>query len=54
MPGRYFIAAVPRERLNGPFDAALFEQLSKEATTIVVGEDETRQADLKLISGGGI
>jgi len=53
MPGRYFIVAVPRERLNGPLDAALFEQLSKEATTIVIGDDENRQADLKLIAGGG-
>jgi hypothetical protein len=53
MPGRYFIVALPRERMNGPVDAALFEQLSKEATTIVIGEDENRQADLKLSSGGG-
>jgi Carboxypeptidase regulatory-like domain len=53
MPGRYFIAALPRERLNGPLDAAFFEQLSKEATTIVIGDDENRQADLKLIGGGG-
>ena len=54
MPGRYFIAAVPRERLNGPLDASIFEQLSKEATTVVVGEDETRLVDLKLLSGGGL
>jgi Carboxypeptidase regulatory-like domain len=53
MPGRYFLAAVPRERLSGPLDAAFFEQLSKEATTVVIGEDENRQADLKLLSGGG-
>jgi hypothetical protein len=32
----------------------VFEQLSKEATTIVIGEDENRQADLKLTGGGGV
>ena len=54
MPGRYFIAALPRDRLNGrALDAAFFEQSSKEATSIVIGEDENRQADLKLIGGGG-
>jgi len=51
MPGRYFVAAVSRDRLNGPLDATLFEQLSKEAETVVIGEDENRQADLKLLGG---
>jgi protocatechuate 3,4-dioxygenase beta subunit len=52
MPGRYFIAAVPRERMNfAPFGPEFFEQLSKEATSLVIGEDEQRQVDLKLLSG---
>jgi hypothetical protein len=54
MSGRYFLAAVPRERFNGqPLDAAFFEALSKEATTVVVGEDEQRQVDLKVVGGPG-
>jgi protocatechuate 3,4-dioxygenase beta subunit len=56
MPGRYLIIAVPRERLSGFFpgvDATLFEQLSKEATSVVVGEDEQRQVDLKVVSEPG-
>jgi len=58
VPGRYYAIAAPRERMNVSTlnqDAAFFEQLSKEATTLVVGEDETRQVDLKLAaspSGG--
>jgi protocatechuate 3,4-dioxygenase beta subunit len=53
MPGRYFIAALPRERLSGPPpDAAFFEELAKEATSLVIGDDEQRQVDLKLIGGG--
>ncbi|MEO6236577.1 MAG: carboxypeptidase-like regulatory domain-containing protein, partial [Vicinamibacterales bacterium] len=51
--GRYFVAAVPRERMNGPLGAELFDQLSKEATSIVVGENEQRQVDLKLPAAGG-
>jgi protocatechuate 3,4-dioxygenase beta subunit len=56
MPGRYFIAAMPRDRLIAPWslaDATFFEQLSKEATEVVVGEDEQRQVDLKVAAGGG-
>jgi hypothetical protein len=56
MPGRYYIAAVPRDRLNvssSGADAAFFEQLAKEATSVVVGEDEQRQADLKVLVGSG-
>ncbi len=55
MPGHYLVAALPRERLNagpGAFDARYFEQLSKDATPLVVGEDEQRRMDLKLVSGG--
>ena len=55
LPGRYFIIAVPRERLNvmGMMDAAMFEDLSKEATTLVVGDDEQRQVDLKVVANPG-
>lgn len=56
MTGRYFIAAVPRERLNVQSlgaDTAFFEELSKDATAVVVGEDETRQVDLKVVTGSG-
>jgi hypothetical protein len=56
MPGRYFIAAVPRERLNVSSygaDTTLFEQLAKEATSLVIGEDEQRQVDLKAAVGSG-
>lgn len=54
MAGRYFVAAVPREQL-GAFPPApdFFEQLSKEATRLVIGDDEQRQVDLKLLAGGG-
>lgn len=57
LPGRYFIIAVPRERLNamnfGSVDPAFFEQLAKEATSVTVGEDEQRQIDLKVTAGAG-
>ena len=48
MPGRYYVAAVPRQRLDpsraGDADAAFFEQLAKEATLVVVGADEQRES----------
>jgi protocatechuate 3,4-dioxygenase beta subunit len=56
LPGRYYIVALPRERLNIPGfvqDAGFFEQLTKDATTFVVGEDEQRQMDLRLSTGSG-
>jgi protocatechuate 3,4-dioxygenase beta subunit len=56
LPGRYFAIAAPRERINVPMmsaSAELFEQLAKEATPFVVGEDEQRQVDLKLTPAGG-
>jgi hypothetical protein len=54
MPGRYFIAAVPRERMALPFPGPeFFEQLSKEATSLVIGEDDQRQVDLKVLPGSG-
>jgi len=54
MPGRYFIAALPRDRMNIPsLGAEFFEQLSKEATSLVIGEDDQRQVDLRVLAGGG-
>jgi Carboxypeptidase regulatory-like domain len=52
MPGTYFVIAVPRERLTivpgGP-EAAFFEQLSKDAVSVVIGDDEERKLDLKVV-----
>ncbi len=56
MSGRYFVAAVPRDQLNMSMSGAnpaFFEQLSKEATSVMVGEDEQRQVDLKVVTGSG-
>jgi hypothetical protein len=56
LPGRYFAVALPRERMNSPSgsqDEAFFEQLSKEATSFVIGENEQRQVDLKVSLGSG-
>ena len=55
MPGRYLIAAVPRDRLSMPMtgDTALFEELSKVATSLSLGEDEQRRVDLKVLTGSG-
>jgi hypothetical protein len=52
MPGRYYIAAIPRERLTfpvGSVDVAYFEQLSKDASTVVVGDNEQRRVDLSVL-----
>jgi len=55
MPGRYLVAAVPRDRLNVPMsaDTTLFEELSKVATSVVLGEDEERRLDLKVVTANG-
>lgn len=55
LPGRYFIAAAPRERLNMPLngDPTFFEELSKVATSLTLGEDEERKVDLKLVPAKG-
>jgi hypothetical protein len=54
LAGRYFIVAVPRDRVLGiTMDAAFFEQLSKDATSLVIGDDEQRQVDLKVLAGPG-
>ena len=53
MPGRYYVAALPRQRLDlsrgGDADVSFFEQLAKEATLVVVGADEQRSVDLRLL-----
>ncbi|MEP6915664.1 MAG: carboxypeptidase-like regulatory domain-containing protein [Acidobacteriota bacterium] len=53
MPGRYWIAATSRARVSVSMAAAdqeYFERLSKEATAVVLGEDEQRKIDLSLIT----
>jgi hypothetical protein len=54
MPGKYFVIAVPRERMTvvpGSSDALFFEQLSKDAVSVVIGDDEERKLDLKVVEG---
>lgn len=56
LPGRYYIAAIPRQRLTllgGDADVAFFEQLAKEATSVVVGADEQRTVDLHMLDAFG-
>lgn len=56
LAGRYYVIATTRERLNVPgmnVDPSFFEQLAKDATTFVVGEDEHRQVDLKIVAAEG-
>jgi hypothetical protein len=56
LPGRYFVVAFPRERMYGLTlaDPSVFDALSKEATTVAVGQNEQRQVDLRISAGGGI
>jgi len=53
MPGRYYIAALPRQRLDisrgGDTESGFFEQLAKEATLVTVGVDDQRTVDLRLL-----
>lgn len=54
-PGRYFIVAVPWDRLNtrpGTDYVAFYDELSKDATAFILNEDETRTVDLKVATGG--
>jgi hypothetical protein len=53
--GRYYLIALPRERaLNYQgVDAAALEPLVKDATALVLGEDEQRVVDLRIASPGG-
>ena len=52
LPGRYYILAAPRERLMVPpsVDLSFFESLIKDATTVLIGEDEQRTVDLKVVA----
>jgi len=53
MPGRYYVAALPRQRLDmsrsGNTESGFFEQLAKEATLVTVGADDQRTVDLRLL-----
>jgi hypothetical protein len=53
--GRYYLIALPRERaLNYQgVDAAVLEPLVKDATALVLGEDEQRVVDLRITNPGG-
>jgi hypothetical protein len=50
LPGRYYLVAVPRERMpaSPDVDAEYFEQLTKEGTAVVLNEGETRVVDLRV------
>jgi hypothetical protein len=50
LPGRYYVVAAPRGRLMlaGPAEPSYFEELSKDATIVVIGEEEQRTIDLTL------
>jgi hypothetical protein len=53
--GRYYLIALPSERsINAQaIDPATLEPLVKEATALVLGEEEQRQVDLKVVAKGG-
>jgi Carboxypeptidase regulatory-like domain len=57
LAGRYFLIALPRDRASvlgvGGSDPSVFEAFAKEATSLVAGENEQRQVDLKVSVGGG-
>jgi len=56
LPGRYILVAIPRDRVNtldGLNDFSAFDTLAKEGTALVLGEDEPRQVDVKVSTGGG-
>jgi hypothetical protein len=52
-PGRYYVVAVTAERSLPPneVDPAILDALVRDATSIVVNEDEVRVADIRM-SGG--
>jgi hypothetical protein len=54
-PGRYYVVALPSERRinEQSMDAATLDALVREATPLVLGEDEPRVVDLKLAAAGG-
>jgi Carboxypeptidase regulatory-like domain len=54
-PGRYYLIALPPERQidDQSVDAAILGALVREATALVLGDDEQRVVDLKLASKEG-
>ena len=54
-PGRYYLIALPPERAIDEMsvDAAILGSLVREATALVLGDDEQRVVDLKLASKEG-
>jgi hypothetical protein len=53
--GRYYLIALPHERgiTEQDLDAAILGALVREATALVLGDDEQRVVDLKLASKEG-
>jgi hypothetical protein len=51
LAGRYHVIAVPREGffLSPETSPEVFEQLVKDATSVVLNEDETRSVDLRVV-----
>lgn len=54
-PGRYYLIALPPARAidDQTVNAATLEPLVRDATALVLGEDEQRVVDLKLVKPGG-
>ena len=50
-PGKV-LAGLGKRIAPGIDYVAFYDELSKDATTLVVNEDETRAVDLKLVTGG--
>ena len=52
-PGSYYLVALPRSRAlverNGVLDPKLLESLIADATRVFIGENESRQVDLKVL-----
>ena len=49
-PGRYLIAATPREDVQTERSATYFELLAKHATAVVIGEGESKVVELKRVA----
>jgi hypothetical protein len=50
LPGRYLVVATPRGRLPAVgLSGTLFEELSRQATSFAVGEDESRTVQLRVV-----
>lgn len=55
LAGTYYIVAASRERLGAPagFGPDFFEELSRSATVVTLGDNEHRSVDLKMAAPGG-